>query len=70
MIFYISDIHFDDQRVFDKCSRPFNSLKEYKEQIISKWNAKVKEDDTVYVLGDIAEDSYKEVITILKNYTE
>ena len=30
MIFYISDIHFNDQRVFDKCSRPFKNLEEYK----------------------------------------
>lgn len=66
MIFYISDIHFNDQRVFDKCSRPFKNLEEYKEKIILNWNRKVKEDDIVYVLGDIAEDSYEEVIDILK----
>lgn len=66
MIFYISDIHFNDQRVFDKCSRPFKNIEEYKEQIITRWNAKVKDDDTVYVLGDVAEDSYDEVIKIFK----
>ena len=67
MIFYISDIHFNDQRVFDKCSRPFKNLEEYKEKIILNWNRKVKADDIVYVLGDIAEDSYEEVIDIFKN---
>ena len=59
MIFYISDIHFNDQRVFDKCSRPFKNLEEYKEKIILNWNRKVKEDDIVYVLGDIARFVWK-----------
>lgn len=57
MIYYISDIHLDDQKIFDKCSRPFSGLKEYKEEIISRWNGKVKNDDTIYVLGDIVEDT-------------
>ena len=26
MIYYISDTHFKDQSIFDKCSRPFISL--------------------------------------------
>ena len=28
MIYYISDTHFNDQKIFDKCKRPFKSLDE------------------------------------------
>lgn len=56
MIYYISDIHFKDRSIFDKCSRPFISLNNMESAIISKWNEKVKDDDIVYVLGDIATD--------------
>lgn len=58
MIFYISDTHLGDMSVFNKCSRPFNNLDEMAETIIYKWNSKVKKDDTVYVLGDLAQDDY------------
>ncbi len=66
MIYYISDIHFDDQKIFEKCSRPFSGLKEYKAEIIKRWNNKVKPDDTVYVLGDICEDDNANSISIFK----
>ena len=42
MIYYISDTHFNDQKIFDKCKRPFESLDEMKYTIIKKWNKKVK----------------------------
>ena len=55
MIYYISDIHFSDQRVFDKCNKPFVDLIDYKDEIIKRWNNKVSQNDTVYVLGDISD---------------
>ena len=64
MIYYISDIHFDDQKIFDKCSRPFKDLNDYKNEIIKRWNSKVSKGDIVYVLGDIAEDNTPECISI------
>ena len=36
MIYYISDTHFNDQKIFDKSKRPFKSLDEMKETIIKK----------------------------------
>ena len=66
MIYYISDIHFGDQRVFDKCKRPFIDLNHFQDEIIKRWNNKVNKTDTVYVLGDIAEDFYSDVIKIFK----
>ena len=66
MIYYIADIHFGDKKVFDKCSRPFSSLEEMEREIIKRWNKKVGDEDTVFVLGDIAEDDYVEVIKIFE----
>ena len=54
MIYYIADLHIGDQRVFDLCSRPFSSLEEYERELIRRWNAKVEQQDIVYILGDIS----------------
>lgn len=66
MIYYISDVHFQDQRVFDKCKKPFKDLNDYQEEIIKRWNAKVQTDDIVYVLGDVADEAYHEVVDVIK----
>ena len=65
MIYYISDIHFRDDNVFKKCSRNF-TFGEYEKMIVSKWNSKVKEDDEVYILGDVAENDVDEILCIIK----
>ena len=66
MIYYISDLHFRDQAIFDKCKKPFKSLLEMEETIIRKWNSKVKKDDVVYVLGDISKDDDSSSIEIFR----
>ncbi len=53
MIFYTSDLHLGDQIIFDKCRRPFENLKEMEKTILANWNAKVGDEDVVYVLSDI-----------------
>ena len=70
MIYYISDIHFKDQRIFDKCKRPFKSLDDMEKAIISNWNKIVKDDDLVYVLGDIGstDESSIEPFKLLKGH--
>lgn len=67
MVYYISDIHLGDLRVYEKCSRPFKSLQDMEFEIIKKWNKKVKVDDIVYVLGDIAEDNNLEALKTYKS---
>lgn len=64
MIYYISDTHFKDQKIFDKCKRPFKSVDEMEEVIINKWNKKVNDEDIVYVLGDIGKDDDPSTIDI------
>ena len=56
MIYYIADTHFGDERIMKLCRRPFASVEEMNDSIIKRWNGKVSDDDTVYVLGDIAID--------------
>lgn len=58
MNYYISDMHFFHKNVtkegnnFD--NRPFNSLTEMHQYMKEKWNSKITNGDTVYILGDIA----------------
>ena len=57
LIYYISDLHLRDQAIFDKCKRPFKNLEDMERAIINNWNSKVKTNDIVYVLGDIADEN-------------
>ena len=67
MIYYTADTHIRDQRVFDKCAKPFADLTEYANEIVRRWNAKVQPTDTVYVLGDIAEDTTADAIELFRS---
>lgn len=53
MKYYISDLHLFHNRILEKFNRPFSSVEEMHEVIINNWKNKVKDDDTVYILGDI-----------------
>lgn len=66
MIYYTADTHLGDQRVFTKCAKPFDNLQDYEKEIIRRWNAKVTPNDTVYVLGDIADDGYLQAIEVFR----
>lgn len=66
MKYYISDMHFFHKNVtkegnnFD--NRPFNSLTEMHQYMKEKWNSKITNGDTVYILGDMSNEM--EVIDI------
>ena len=66
MIYYISDTHFRDVKIFDKCKRPFESVEQMEAFIIDHWNKKVTDEDVVYVLGDIGKDDDPSTIEIFK----
>ena len=53
MVFFTSDQHFGHFNIIRLCNRPFGTVEEMDEVLLSKWNAKVKADDTVYILGDL-----------------
>lgn len=64
MIFYVADTHFRDEKIFNKCNRPFANLIEYENVLINRWNSKVKNSDTVYVLGDLVLDGCVEALDV------
>lgn len=54
MIYYTSDLHFGHKNILEYEKRPFSDLKDMEEQLISRWNSVVNNNDEVYVLGDFA----------------
>ena len=54
MIWFTSDTHFNHTNIlkYESITRPFATIEEMNETIISNWNKVVAEDDTIYVLGD------------------
>lgn len=58
MNYFISDLHFFCKSQIDNGGmnydgRPFKTLEEMHERILTRWNKKVTNGDTVYILGDI-----------------
>lgn len=54
MIFFTSDLHFGHARILQYCSRPFLDVEDMHRELVRRWNATVRPEDTVYVLGDFA----------------
>ena len=53
MTYFTSDQHFGHFNIIRLSRRPFKTVEEMDETMVERWNAKVKDDDTVYVLGDL-----------------
>lgn len=53
-IFFTSDLHFYHSNVIGYCNRPYESVEEMNEALITNWNSVVGPDDTVYCLGDLS----------------
>ena len=52
-IWFTSDLHFGHKNVIKFCNRPFADIKEMGEKLIENWNSCVKENDIIFVLGDV-----------------
>lgn len=62
MNYYISDTHFGHNNILKHDVRPFENTDIMDKVLIQRWNNVVKEDDTVYILGDFS--WYKEEMTL------
>lgn len=65
MNYYISDLHIGHKNAISFDNRPYNNVYEMDEDIIRRWNSVVKDEDTVYVLGDMFWCKIPEAIKIL-----
>lgn len=52
--FFTSDLHFGHFNILRFDNRPFNSVQEMDEAMITLWNETVLPIDTVYILGDVS----------------
>lgn len=53
-LFFVADLHFSHANIIKHCSRPFRSVEEHDEALVSNWNHAVGKHDTTYILGDFA----------------
>jgi calcineurin-like phosphoesterase family protein len=53
VIFYTADLHLGHKNIIKHCNRPFSSVEEMDEHLISSWNKNVRPNDSVYILGDL-----------------
>ena len=51
-VFFTADCHFDHEAIIKYCHRPFKNIDHMNEELVRRWNAKVREDDLVYHIGD------------------
>ena len=65
MNYYISDLHLFHEAVIRFDNRPFVSLDEMHKAMVEKWNSKVTNGDTVYILGDVSLRGKKEGLIAL-----
>ena len=52
MIYFIADTHFNHINILKYCQRPFANIEEMDASLIQNWNATVRQNDEIYILGD------------------
>lgn len=65
MNYYISDLHIGHENIIKLTNRPFNNIEEMNEALIKKWNKRVKDEDDVYIVGDLFFKSQENVENFL-----
>ena len=53
-IYYSADCHFSHANIINYTKRPFKDINEMNNEIVKRWNQKVKSDDLVYHVGDFS----------------
>ena len=64
-VWFTSDLHFWHKNICKYCNRPFETMEEMNQALIDNWNSVVKEDDTVFVLGDMGFCGYDNLYPLM-----
>lgn len=54
MIYFTSDLHLGHKAVIEMNNRPFADIEEMNKVLIDNINTRVKQNDTLYILGDLS----------------
>ena len=65
-VFFTSDTHFWHNNICRYTNRPFDSVEQMNEELIKRWNNKVKPGDQVYHLGDFSFGTPQQALSIKK----
>jgi len=65
-IYFTADLHLnhwttEDRNIIKYCSRPFTTIEEMNQNLITNWNSLVQPEDLVYHLGDFCLRTSKEL---------
>ncbi len=55
MIYITSDLHLGHKGIISSCDRPFGSVEEMNRTLLANYNSIVRDEDVVYILGDLCE---------------
>lgn len=64
--YYIADTHFGHENIIRFCDRPFDNVQDMNCVIVENWNARVRPDDEVWIVGDFAYRSAESPTGILR----
>lgn len=65
--FFTSDLHLGHENIIKLCNRPFHDAREMENIIRINWNATVRPEDDVVVLGDIALGSIRHFESVIRS---
>ena len=61
-----SDTHFSHANIIRYCDRPFSDLAVMNERLVDAWNDRVRPDDEIWHLGDVAMGRIEESLLIIR----
>lgn len=64
--YYIADPHFGHENIIRFCDRPLTGVHEMNRWLEESWNARVTDDDDVFIVGDFAYRSAENVGPLLE----
>jgi calcineurin-like phosphoesterase family protein len=65
-VYYTADWHLGHERIIDLCDRPFGSVAEMNDAIITGVNEEMRPVDTLVILGDLAMGKLEETLKLLR----